>query len=144
MSENLAARVTQSYFERQNRECERFGDNKECLKASFDMGNGELLTVNMIFDEPDEKGECGVHLEISEFEKFPPEKYEKICVILNEINAVNRWVKFVAKKESNSISAEDDAVLQLETCGSEVLRCCLQLVYVSKDAHVAVLKGIYS
>ena len=143
MSENLAARVTESYFARQGINCQRSGDNQECLLATFEMDNEDPMAVEMLFDEPDEKGVCSVHLEISEFEKFPSEKYEKICVVLNEINGRNRWVKFVAKKDSQYVSSEDDAVLQLETCAEEVLRCCYQLVYISNDVRATVLRGIY-
>lgn len=136
----MAAKVTTAYFDSHGLHYEILGDNGEALRAGFKMDNrAEGLKVLMIFDN-DTKG-CKVCA--YDIVKFSDAKKEVMYRVCNSLNAKYRWIKFFVDESDNTITAQDDAVIELDSCGEEVLQCCLQLVNIVDDAYPEIMKAIW-
>jgi hypothetical protein len=138
--ENLAAKVTAAYFDSRNLHYEVLGEDSSILRAGFTMDNRDGIKVLMFFD--DDSKAC--KLRAFEVAKFAENKKEKMYQVCNALNAKYRWIKFFVDEEDNTITAEDDAVIQLDTCGEEVFQCCLQLVNIVDAAYPDIMRGIFA
>lgn len=104
------------------------------------MENREGIRVLMYFDS----NNASVKIRTQNLVKFDASKKEKMYKVCNELNARFRWVKFFVDENDNTITAEDDAIIQLDSCGEEVFRCCLQLTKISDDAYPYFMRAIWS
>ena len=138
--ENMAAKVTAAFFDQKQLRYDRRGENGEAIIAGFAMDNKEGMKVLMVFDD----NNSGVKLTGLEIAKFPESKKADVYKLCSEMNARFRWAKFYVDEDDNTIVAEDDAVIFLDTCGEEVLRCCLQLVKVVDVAYPMIMKALYA
>ena len=128
--ENAAAKRTAEYFEKQGLHFERVGASKEGIISTFSAQNAGNIKLLMVFD-PDAEG---VRIRTVGLFKVPEDGKEKAYRICNEMNCRFRWIKFYLDESDNTIIAQDDAVIDPETCGSEVLRCCAQLTKIADSA----------
>ena len=136
---NMAARMTGAFFDSKGLSYEVLGNDGEVIRAGFAMDNREGIRVLMFFDDDS----TGVKIRAFDLVKFPPNKKEAMYKICNEMNSTYRWIKFFVDEKDNTIVAEDDAVIQLDSCGEEVFRCCLQLVSIADDAYPEFMKYIW-
>ena len=60
------------------------------------------------------------------------------------MNLNYRWIRFFYDEERQTIVAADDALIQLDSCGKEVLRCCNQLMDIADEAYPLVLQALYA
>ena len=138
--ENMAAKVTAAYFGTQDLHYERVGEDGEALVCGFAMKNLEGVRMLLVFDENSE----GVKIRTINYVKVPEEKKAKVYKTCSELNSNFRWAKFYVDEEENSVVVQDDAVIQLDSCGQEVFRCCLQLVGIADLAYPMLMKAIFS
>jgi len=75
-------------------------------------------------------------------EHIPDSKYAECLVCCNELNMKFRYVKFYIDND-NSITLEDDAVIDEETAGDEVLRLSFTMMHIADEAYPILMKAIY-
>ncbi len=103
------------------------------------MDNREGIKVIMHFDDDSE----GVKVRAYDVAKFPEAKKPEMYELCNQLNKDYRWIKFYVDDSDNTITAEEDAIIQLDTCAQEVLQCCIQLVNIVDDAYPTIMKRIF-
>ena len=140
MAENLAAKVTAAFFEKEGLKCKISSDDGRLLMTGFGMKNRESIIVQMFFEEDN----TAVHLMAIDLVKVPDDRKDRMYKVVNQMNAKFPWIKFVVRDELPVISAEDDAVIQLDSCGEEVLRCCIQLVGICDQAYPLLMKELFA
>ena len=137
---SMSAKVTKAFFESKGLHVKQAGDSGEVLIGGFAMENREGMMIIMHFDEDD--GSAKVITQ--DLAKIPDNAVEKMYKVINDLNKRFRWIKFYIDDSDNTITAEDDAVIQLDSCGQEMLRCCIQLAKIADDAYPIIMKAIYS
>ena len=138
--ERMSAKVTKAFFESKGLHVDQAGDEGEILITGFAMDNREGMMVLMAFDPDDES----VKIITQNLAKIPDKAVDKMYKVINDINKEYRWIKFYIDDSDNTVTAEDDAVIQLDSCGMEVLRCCIQLAKIADEAYPTIMKAIYS
>ena len=136
--ESMEAKVTKAFFESQGLQVIQLGD--KLLLTGFEMQNREGLKVLMHFDEGDET----VKICTQNLVKIPDKDVDKMYKVINSINSRFRWIKFYIREEDNTVVAEDDAIIQLDSCGMEVLQCAIQLAKIADEAYPLLMKAIYA
>ncbi len=140
MAENLAGKVVEAFLKSQDIRTERLEEDVSVLRVGFSMNNKESIRIIMFFSE-----DCSdIKFRAFNLAKFPEEKKDAMYKVCNDLNIHFRWIKFFVEEDDNTITAEDDAVIQLDSCGQEAMRCILQLARISDDAYPIIMKAIYS
>ena len=136
---NAAAKVTAAFFDSKGLHYEILGDDEEVIHFGLPMENREGIMLFLFF-APD-----GTSVSIRNFDlvKIPEGKKAQAIMVCNELNLHFKWVKFAYDDERKCIQATDDAVIQLDSCGDEVLRCSIQLMRVCDEAYPLIMKAIY-
>jgi len=136
---NLAAKNTALYFDSRKYKYEIFGEDGDIILLSMLMDNREPIKVALIFS----KDGTSVSIRNTDLAKVPEGKAEQAIRVCNELNLNFRWIKFAYDDERKTIQASDDAVIQLESCGEEVFRCCGQLMDIADEAYPLIMKALY-
>ena len=98
------------------------------------------VTMLVIFDSDNRNA---VHFMASGFAKVPENKFGAVLMAVNEANAKFRWVKFYINDGMN-IMAEDDAILDMTSVGSEVANLAFRLSDIVDEAYPSFMSAIYS
>lgn len=124
-----------------NRAYERlFYEALSVLFVRFSMRNRDEIKLEMKFSE-----DCSdLCIKAEAVAKIPIEKLLHMCEVINDINLKNRWIKFYINKTDGSICAQDDAVIQIDSCGEEAFRCCEQMVTIIDEEYPLIMRSIYS
>ena len=137
---NMAAKMTAAFFDAQGLKYGIAGDKDEVLLTVFPMKNKDGIKLMVIFDE-DETG-CSIHTD--DFAKFPESKLNDMLKLVNDLNDRFRWIKFVVDTKNLTIEASDDAVIQLDSVGDEVLRCCIHFIGIVDQAYPEIMRAIFA
>lgn len=62
---------------------------------------------------------------------------------MNEINNTYKWVKFYLD-DDNDVTAKSDLIVDLDSCGEEILNRVLRVVWVSDEAYPVVMSARWS
>ena len=127
---SMAAKITAAYFDSKNMDF-MISEDFTSITTQFDLENTDGINVFIRFDP----GDHTVHLKTSNIITFPEMKLLEMLALVNALNRQFRWVKFVVDEQNKSIVAEDDAVIQLESCGEEVFECSLHFAKIVDDAY---------
>lgn len=136
---NLAAKVTAAYFESRNMHCQVSGDDGEIIRVGFRGKNKDSLEVLLIFDE----GNNSVALRSFGFCKVPENKKANLYKLCSKLNDSFRWVKFYLD-DDDTVTAADDAVIQLDSCGEECLELVLRMCKITDEAYPIIMKEVWS
>ncbi len=132
---NLSVMAVKAYLEAKGFKVDVGGDDEHILVSEFKMENRNDIRIVMDFSADNHDVSIKA-LDIAEV----PESARN--AMLNEINSINRdfrWVKFYVDEE-NKIIAEDDAIIQLDSCAEEVFRCDLQLVSILDMVYPRIME----
>ena len=133
---NMAAKLVSQYFESKDTKAAEL--REDVLRVGWGFKGGSIE----IFFAFDEEG-THVHLEGMNFIKVPQEKYDAIYKVLNECNYTYKHVKFVLDTSDGQISARDDAIIQLDTCGPECFELMIRMVQIVEDAYPMFMKAMW-
>ena len=122
---SMAARITAAYFESRNLDY-MISEDGSVITTQFELENMDGFNVFIRFDE----GDHTVHLRTSSIITFPETKMTEMYALANALNGRFRWIKFVVDETNKSIIAEDDAVIQLDSCGEEVFECSVHFAKI--------------
>ena len=87
-----------------------------------------------------------VHLEGINFIKIPEDWYGTIYETINECNDAYNHVKFVLNTggpDVGQISAREDDIIQIESCGAECFELMLRMVRIVEDAYPKFMKVLW-
>lgn len=137
---NMAAKMTAAFFDAQELKYSLVGDDEEVLLTGFPMKNKDGIKLMVAFDE--DETSCSIHTD--DFAKFPEAKLNDMLALVNDLNDRFRWIKFVVDTEHNTIEASDDAIIQLDSVGDEVLRCCIHFIGIVDEAYPEIMRAIFN
>ena len=137
---NAATQMTAAYFDTKDFKYEIAGDNQDRIITGMALENKESIRFLIAFDD----SETSVALRAFDIAKFPQDKMPEMFVLVNMLNSKFRWIKFVVDPEDCTISAEDDAVIQLDSCGAEIFELCLRMAGIVDDAYPIIMKACFA
>ena len=137
---SMAAKLTAAFFESKGLNYDYLDEDQNAIITGFGLNNVEGIKILIIFDE----GDHSVHLMALNVAKFPADKKDGMYAVVNALNKQFRWIKFVVDEKENCINAEDDAIIQLDSCGEEVFECCLHFGSVVDKAYPVVMKSVFA
>lgn len=137
---NMAAKVVGAYFDAKGVKYEVIDEDGAVLKLGFSMDNRDGIRLIVRFDGDSE----GVSVKAYDLAKFQEDKKQKMFEVCNKLNAQYRWVKFYVDESDNTITVEEDAVIQLDSCGEEVYQCCYQVVAIADEAYPEIMRAIFA
>jgi len=106
------------------------------VKIVYGGENLDTITIFVIFDED---GDPLVQLKCWNIAGFKG-KEALAMEICNQLNARFRWVKFYVDKDSDVI-ADLDAMIDIDSCGEEVLAMVRRMVSILDDAYPSIAKA---
>jgi len=137
---SMACKLTAAYLDTQDFKYSVLGDNDEVIRANFSMDNKDGMTILVFFDSDDESAS----LKSFNFVKFPEAKKEKMYKVCNDLNKQYRWVSFYVDDEDNTITIQSDAIIQMDSCGPEILELMAKMSGIGDDAYPVIMKAIYA
>ena len=136
---SVAAKVTAAYFESRNIDY-MISEDGSMLTTQFELENMDGFNMFIRFDD----GDHTVHLKTSSIITFPETKIGEMFALANALNCRFRWIKFVVDGKNNSLIAEDDAVIQLDSCGEEVFECSRNFAKIVDTTYPIIMDIINS
>ena len=134
---NMAAKMVSTYFEGKDTKLNELRDDLLLIGWEF---NGGSIRIFFSFDETS----THVHLEGRGFIKVPAEKYDALYKTLNECNNKYAHVKFVLDTQNGELCAQDDDIIQVESCGEECFELMVRMVKIVEDAYPKFMKALYA
>lgn len=114
--------------------------DENAIRATFTGTNLKNIPVYIIFDED---GDPTVALKCWEIATVKNNKLANGLLICNKLNDKYRWVKFYIDKD-NDIVGEMDAIIDEESCGSEVMGLIERLILVIDEGYPAIMQALLS
>ena len=112
---------------------------KERIYIAFDGDHGNKLPLYFFFDED------GTTVDIKMFSvvKVPSDKLMDMLVLVNELNAQYRWVKFYLDSD-NEVTVSGDAVLDVDSAGEELYELMHRFLRITDDIYPRLMKVTWS
>jgi hypothetical protein len=136
---NMALKMTAAYLDSKSLKYTVYEDDRR-IRISYLVDNKGSLEVIVIFDED----EGSVALRSFDFCKVPEAKTAAIYEMCSKMNKEYRWIKFFLDERDNTITLAEDAVIQLDSCGEEILDLINRMVRIGDDAYPAFMKAIWA
>lgn len=133
------AKVAVSYLESKEFHCKLSEKDERLVRLSFKADNKESIDVLLVFDEDEHSVSC----KCFNICKFAADKKEAMYKVCNEVNAQYRWLKFYVDESDNTITAQMDAVIQVESCGPECYEIVGRSVSIVDEAYPKFMKAIW-
>ena len=135
---SMALKVTAAFFDSQDMKYSITDDGKAII-TGFGLQNLESVKITIIFDDNDRT----VGLRAFSILKIPDSKVNNMFAVVNALNQKYRWIKFIIDEEDNTLTAADDAVVQLDSCGDEVMELCLRFASIVDEAYPEIMASIF-
>ncbi len=131
------AKLVSEYFETKDVSVSTLQDDLLTVGWQFEGG---WVQVAFKFAEDD----THVHVEGFGFINVSEEKYDSLPLLkmLNECNYTYTHVKFVLNPENGQICAQDDDVIQVDSCGPECFELMKRMVRIVEDAYPKFIKAL--
>ena len=137
---NMASKATQAFFDSEGIKYELLNEDTGLIRLGFTMENKDSLSIFLDFSADG----TSVSLVSFEIAKAPVEKKYKMFELCNSLNKRYKWVRFYYDEEKAMITAQDDAVIQLDSCGEEIIRCCIQMMHIVDEAYPEIMRAIFA
>lgn len=137
---NMAAKLTAAYMESIDMKHEVMGEDGEVISLSFALDNREGLRLVIHFSEN------GDSIKISAYDlvKFPSDRKDRMYKVCNELNAKYRWVKFYVDERDDTITADTDEIIQMDSCAEHTVQATVQLVQIADEAYPDIQRALWS
>lgn len=136
---NAAGKLFASFLESKEIKCKVLEEDMSVLSVGWKLDNTRMTVFFKFNDEG-----TNVHIEGHEFLSVPEDKYGKVLVAVNAMNIEYRWVKFTLNTERSEVVAEDDAVIQLDSCAEESFELMLRMNNIVDEAFPAFQKAMWA
>lgn len=118
---------------------EATSERNEAIKITFGGKNAEKLSLFFFFD----KNGYSVNVKSFEIARVPEAKLMEAYVLLNELNAEYRWVKFFLSEE-NEVTVSGDAVLDQSSVGTECEEILFRYLNIIDECYPKIMKVIWA
>ena len=135
----VSIEMTKAYFDTKGWKYDVIQDGKVLSTGVGGLDNIGSVNIYVIFDDD------GKSVGIRAFDicRVPDNKLEAMYKTCSQLNAQFRWVKFYVDKD-NSITAEDDAVIQPDSSGEEVFELVIRMGQITDGAYSQLMKTLWS
>ncbi len=123
--------IKYSYFE-------ETADRNEAVKVTFSGKNADSLTLFFFFDGNGRS----VNLKSFDIARVPEAKLMEAYVLLNELNANYRWVKYYLSQE-NTVTVSGDAVLDETSVADECEEILFRYLNIIDESYPKLMKVIW-
>lgn len=136
---NTTAKVVKAYIESKGFNCQAMEGRENVLWSS---GSGDnIQNVRVIMNFTDEGGY--VSLRSYNLCKFDDSKKADMYKVCSELNARFKWVKFYVDESDNTITCQDDAIIQLDSAGPECFELLLRMYSIMDDSYPVIMKTVW-
>ena len=135
-----AVQMTGAFFESQGLKYSVIDEERGVMRVGFAGIPGVGKVEIYLFFNTD----SDVAIRCFNFVQVPEDKTEKMYHICSSMNRKFRWVKFYVNDDDNALTAEDDAIIQLDSCGEEVHGLILRMVGIIKEAYPEFMKALWT
>ena len=133
-----AMKLTMAFFDSKDLRY-RASEKDNVIETSFSLDNKGSLRIIISFDDDETVG-----IQSYDFCAFPEEKKPLMYKTCSLVNREYRWVKFYVDEKDNTITLEDDAVVQLDSCAEEVFELVLRMASIAEKAYPTFMKALWS
>lgn len=137
---NTVAQIIAKTLEAKNIRFELLGDNQEAIRTGTALDNAPHIKLLLVVDE-DEKS---FNMKGYDFIKVPADKIDRMYKAVNELNTKLRWIKFYVDEKDLEITAECDAVIDLDTCGAEAWELICRMVGIVDRSIETLQRGLWA
>lgn len=134
---NMAAKVVKSYWDSKGVKSEFRGDDNEAISVKYSGENMDTISLVFIFGSDN----ADVSIKAYSICSFNDEQKNKMYEVCSKLNARFRWAKFYVDEDDKDITAETDAVIQLDSCGEECFELLIRMVSIIDDAYSEIMKA---
>ena len=131
-------KMAKAFFESKGMNATVVDENDNILRMGF---KGDNTNVSVIIDFSEDGGY--VTFKSYNLCTFPAEKINQMYKLCSELNKGYKWVKFYVDESDNTITAQDDAVIQLDSCGQECYELVGRMVLIVDEAYPSMMKTIW-
>ena len=110
------------------------------ITITYSCDNIDTVKTYVLFDDNDRT----VGIKAFDICKIPKDKVDSLYKICSELNEQYRWVKFYVEERDNTITAEDDAVVQADTAGDEIFELVRRLIRIVDEVYPELMKALWS
>ena len=131
-------KMAQAYFESKGIRSAGVDEERNILQVKFG-GDNTNITILLCFTAD------GGYVTFKSFNlcKFSPDKLPQMYKACSELNRDYKWVKFYVDESDNTVTAQDDAIIQLDSCGEECYELVGRMVTIVDEAYPVLMKAIW-
>ena len=137
---NKAMKLTAAYFDAKGFHYDMDEQNSVITTGLGGLTNKGNMRVYLLFDE----NERTVGIRSLDYVPFPAEKLSKMYEMCSKMNDAYRWAKFYVEEGKNTITVADDAVVNLDSCGEELLELIHRMCSIGDEVYPEFMKAIWS
>lgn len=125
----IALKMIKSYFDTNKLLYDDLNDDAGITVATrFDDGFSMRIFI-LVTDDDFVKIFC------PNFIQFEPGKLQEMYMFAAKLCAEYRWIKFFINERESCIVLNDDAFVDIDTCGEEVKNCVFNMFGIGKQVH---------
>ena len=109
------------------------------MRVGMSLDNTRI-DIYLFFEEDNHD----VHIVGRNFIKVPEDKLEKMYKVVNQQNKTYRWMKFTVNEDKGEVEVEDDAIIQLDTCGDEAFELIARMSNIVDEAYPDLMKALWA
>lgn len=110
--------------------------DERAVRVSYNGDNMDSIDIIVIFDNDDTNY---VTFKCWSIGKFNDSNYSRGLLVCNDMNNHYRWAKFYLDSDKE-VTVECDAILEMSTCGAEVLELVRRLVNITDESYPNFMK----
>lgn len=135
---NAAARMFASVLDSKQMHYSYVNDEESAIRVGWNLDNTKIAIFFKFADD------CSnVHIWGRDFLSFSKDKTEKMYKLCNDANEEYRWAKFIVKADDLEVQVEDDAVIQLDSCGEECFELMIRMAQITDEVYPKFMKNMW-
>lgn len=136
----ISIEMTKAYLETKSMHCRTSNDGKALLVGIGGLPNKGTVDIIIVFDDDD----TSVALRAYNICQVTEDKKQAMYKVCSQANDQYRWIKFYVSSSGNGVNAEDDAIIQPETCGEEIFELIIRMAGIVDTAYPLFMKALWS
>lgn len=135
----MTMKMVEAYLDSRDLKYRKLDD--DCIRCGIGgLDHIGKMDITIFFDDNDRT----VAVRAFNVCKVPAEKKPAIYKLCSDLNGRFRWVKFHVDESDDTITAEDDAVLEANTAGEEIFELMVRMTSIVDDAYPIFMKEIFA
>ena len=136
----LAMEMTKAYFDTKGMHYREIPEKNTLSTGVKGLKNKGDIVVIIAFDDDDK----GVAIRSYDYCRVSDDKLQDIFRVCSEVNARFRWIKFYVDSDDHTVSLEDDAVIQPDSCGEEIFELIMRMAGIADEAYPEFMKALWA